>query len=149
MHMLTGGASITDVPIDQFVGSGIYVDARQGTFAAAYEASIEAGQIIVFHTGMGDSYNQPHYFRDFPVMDQKLARYLVSKKVKMVGLDACSVDDIDSDYPIHKILLAGGVLIIENLTNLHLIANGDFEIYALPIKIDLDGAPARVIAQLK
>ncbi len=40
------------------------------------------------------------------------------------------------------------MLIIENLTNLDKLAGKDFTVYALPIKLELDGAPARVIAQV-
>jgi kynurenine formamidase len=43
-------------------------------------------------------------------------------------------------------LLKNDVLIIENLTNLHELEGKDFTVYALPIKLQLDGAPARVIA---
>ncbi len=53
-----------------------------------------------------------------------------------------------SRFKTHKILLGGGVLIIENLTNVGLLAGKDFTVYALPIKLELDGAPARVIAQV-
>ena len=66
----------------------------------------------------------------------------------MVGVDAGSVDTMD-DFPIHKILLAAQVLIIENLTNLNQLAGKDFRVYALPVKLDVDGAPARVIAEVE
>ncbi len=31
----------------------------------------------------------------------------------------------------------------------HMLAGKDFTVYALPVKLELDGAPARVIAQIK
>jgi len=40
-------------------------------------------------------------------------------------------------------------LIIENLTNLSQLAGKEFTIYALPQNLQLDAAPARVIAQLE
>jgi arylformamidase len=40
-------------------------------------------------------------------------------------------------------------LIIENLINLEKLLGKDFEIIALPLKIDAHGAPARVIAKVK
>jgi kynurenine formamidase len=66
----------------------------------------------------------------------------------MVGVDTYSVDNQD-DFPIHKILLSGNVLIIENLTNLRQLADKNFTIYALPINLQIDGSPARVIAEVK
>jgi hypothetical protein len=79
---------------------------------------------------------------------QEVAKYLVDAKVKMVGVDTCSVDNQDG-FPIHKILLAGKVLIIENLTNLNQLTGKDFKVYALPLNLQIDGSPARVIAEIK
>jgi arylformamidase len=51
-------------------------------------------------------------------------------------------------FNVHKILLSAGVLIIENLTNLDELSGKEFTVYALPVKLQIDGAPARVIAQI-
>jgi len=51
-------------------------------------------------------------------------------------------------FPIHKLLLSNDVLIIENLTNLEKLAGKEFRIIALPINLQEDAAPARVIAEL-
>jgi kynurenine formamidase len=39
-------------------------------------------------------------------------------------------------------------LIIENLTNLSQLQGKDFTVYALPLKLDVDGAPTRAIAEV-
>lgn len=80
-------------------------------------------------------------------MSQEVAEYLVEKKVKMVGLDTCSADNQDN-FPIHKTLLSGGVLIIENLTNLSKLQGSDFKVYALPLNLQIDGSPTRVVAEI-
>jgi kynurenine formamidase len=52
------------------------------------------------------------------------------------------------DWPAHRTLLAGGVLIVEHLANLDRVAGERFELWALPIPIvGADGAPARVVAR--
>ena len=145
-HMLEGGASLDQTPIEQFVGRGCYVDVTGGSFDAVKNADIQTGDIVLLHTGMSDGYNEAAYFENYPAMSNEIANYLVSKKVKMVGVDACSVDNKDG-FPIHKILLTGNVLIIENLTNLSKLVGNRFKIYALPINLQIDGAPARVIAE--
>jgi len=147
-HMLEGGASLDKTPIEQFVGRGCYVDVTDGNFDAVKNADIQTGDIVLLRTGMSDSYHEAVYFEDYPAMSDEIANYLVSKKVKMVGVDACSVDNKDG-FPIHKILLAGNVLIIENLTNLSQLAGKNFRVYALPINLQIDGAPARVIAEVR
>lgn len=146
LHMIAGGTTLDQVPVEQFIGRGCLVDTGNGfDLEAVREAGIQAGDIVLFHTGMSERYHEADYFEDYPVMSEEIAHYLVEQKVKMVGVDTGSVDNADG-FPIHKILLAGNVLIIENLANLRKLSGGEFTVYALPIKLDVDGAPARVIA---
>jgi arylformamidase len=147
-HMLEGGKTLNQIPIEQFVGRGVYIKAEDGfDLATVKSAGIQAGDIVLFHSGMSDNYHDSIYFETYPAMSEEIANFLVEAKVKMVGVDTCSVDNQDG-FPIHKTLLAGNVLIIENLTNLAQLADKQFTIYALPLNVQIDGAPARVIAQI-
>lgn len=148
MHMLEDGKSLDQVPLEQFIGNGKLVWVTGNDFEAVKAAGIQEGDIVLFQTGMSDKYKDPVYFEDYPAMSEEVANYLVETKVKMVGVDTCSVDNQDG-FPIHKLLLAGNVLIIENLTNLRQLADKNFTIYALPINLQIDGSPARVIAEVK
>lgn len=147
MHMIAGGKSLDQVPVDQFIGRGVYVDVTDGNFDAVKNADIQEGDIVLLRTGMSAKYQEPVYLEDYPAMSEEIANYLVQKKVKTVGVDTCSVDNKDG-FPVHKNLLAGGVLIIENLTNLGQLAGKTFRIFALPINLQIDGAPVRVIAEI-
>lgn len=146
LHMLAHGKSLDQIPAERFIGRGKYVKV-EGSFdlEAIKAAGLSAGDIVVFHTGMSDYYYEEKYFHDYPAMSEEVAQYLVGQKVSMVGFDTCSADNADG-FPIHKILLGGDVLIIENLTNLAVLEGKDFTVYALPLNLDIDGAPARVVA---
>lgn len=148
IHMLEDGKSLDQMPIDQFVGHGRYIKVQDKKFSLAdvESADIKAGDIVLFHTGMSDVYFGPAYYDAYPAIPEDVANYLVKKKVKMVGVDMCSVDH--EPFSVHKILLSAEVLIIENLTNLGALAGKDFTVYALPLKLQVDGAPARVIAEV-
>lgn len=149
LHMIANGKTLDQFSIEQFVGHGRLIDVQEGFKLEKLEqASIQPNDIVFFRTGMSQHYHVPIYFQKYPVMAEEIADYLVKKKVKMIGVDACSVDSQES-FPIHKILLDSDVLIIENLTNLEQLAGKEFKVYALPIKLDVDGAPARVIAEVK
>lgn len=148
MHMLEGGKSLNQAPIEQFIGNGRLVEVTGSDFEAVKSADIKTGDIVLFHTAMSDKYHDSVYFEDYPAMSEDVAKYLVEAKVKMVGVDACSVDNQDG-FPIHKVLLAGNVLIIENLTNLSQLVGKDFKVYALPLSLQIDGSPARVIAEVR
>lgn len=147
MHMLDQGKSLDQIPLDQFIGKGKLVHVNGGSFDTVKAADIQEGDVILFHTGMSEKYHDPSYFEEYPAMSEEVAQYLVDSKVKMVGVDTCSVDNQDG-FPIHKILLKGNVVIIENLTNLNELEEKEFKIYALPLKLEIDGAPARVIAEI-
>ncbi|MBI2589344.1 cyclase family protein [Candidatus Saccharibacteria bacterium] len=146
-HMVANGKTLDQIPIDQFVGRGrlIQVENKKFDLAAVKKAKIRQGDIVLFRTGMSDVYHKSEYF-NYPEMPPEIANYLVGAKVKMVGVDMISPDK--QPYKIHRILLSADVLIIENLTNLEQLVGKEFTIYALPIKLQLDGAPARVIAQI-
>ena len=68
----------------------------------------------------------------------------------MLGVEPPSVADVNS-LPevtmIHKILLGGGVTIVEGLTNLDALTSSKVFFVALPLKIDGgDGCPCRAFA---
>ncbi len=146
LHMIAGGVTLDQIPIFQFVGRGREVELSESfNIENLRQANIQEGDIVLFRTDMSEHYHELVYFEDYPVISEEIAQYLVDRKVKMVGVDTGSVDIADG-FPIHKILLGGNVLIIENLTNLNKLTGKNFTVYALPIKLDIDGAPARVIA---
>lgn len=147
-HMIADGKTLGQIPVEQFVGRGCYIKV-EGAFDldVIRKADIREGDIVLFHTGATEFYNEPRYYSDTPEISEDVARYLVEKRVKAVGMDMSGPDE--EPFNTHKILLGGGVLIIENLTNLDKLAGKEFTVYALPVKLDLDGAPARVIAQCR
>jgi arylformamidase len=148
-HMLADGKTLDKFPASHFVGRGVYIKVENNTFdlESVKRAGIQAGDIVLFNTNMSDHYYETGYWQDRPAMSEEIAQYLVNQKVKMVGLDTGSADPKGSDgHPIHATLLRGEVLIIENMTNLAQLEGKQFNVYALPLKLDVDGAPARAIA---
>lgn len=149
-HMVPGSTKGLDsYPIEHFAGRGVYIDAtaKAITLEAVQQAGLRPGDIVLFHTGMSNTYYESAYYDDYPAMPEDVAHYLVEQKVKIVGVDMCSPDH--EPFETHRILLAGDVLIAENLTNLDALAGQMFDVYALPIRLDIDAAPARVIAVVK
>jgi arylformamidase len=148
-HMLAAGKTLNEFPIEHFVGRGVYIKVENNTFDldTIKQVDIQAGDIVLFNTNTSDYYGESAYWQDRPAMSKEIAQYLTDKKVQMVGLDTGSADAKGSGgHPIHTTLLGGNVLIIENMTNLAQLEGKDFMVYALPLKLDVDGAPARAIA---
>lgn len=145
-HMIGDGKELKDYPIERFVQKGICIDARQSFSSEAIEKSVnEEDLVVLFYTGASEYFHEEKYWTDFAVLDEACIKTLINKKVSMVGIDAGSFDQ-QENFPVHKSLLGADILLIENLTNLKPLINQTFDLYALPLKLEKDGAPARVIA---
>jgi kynurenine formamidase len=150
LHMIRGGAGISELPLAGFFGRGVLVDARglasidSRTLAGI---PLAPGDMVLIWTGFSDRYRTPDYYRDYPEIAADFASRLVEAKVRLLGLDTPSPDR--APYPIHHRLLGHGILLAENLTNLASLADCPaFEIIALPMNLAAEAAPARVLARL-
>ncbi len=149
IHMLPDSARLSEISVDRFFGKGRIIDARNQDRIGrnVLTGNIGKGDIVLFYTGWSKKYRDADYYEGFPQLTEDCAHELVQRGVSAIGLDTPSPDWVP--FPIHKILLKGDVLIIENLTNLQeLLTVKEFEIIALPAKFDTDGAPIRVVARV-
>lgn len=147
LHMIKDGKTLDQFPPDRFVGRGKLIEGFD--LDALKQAGIGPDDIVLFHTGLSDKFYEPEYWEIREAMSEEAAKYLAELKPKMVGMDTGGADTKGSKgHPVHKILLGADVLIIENLVNLAELAGKEFTVYAIPIKLQLDGAPARVIAEI-
>lgn len=147
-HMIPNGKNIGEISLEKFSGHGVYIKVSNQKFdlAEIEKIPIAEGDIVFFHTSMSEQYYLPEYFKNYPAIPESVADYLIKKKIKIVGVDACSPDY--APFAVHKMFLQEGILIIENLTNLTLLAGKKFKVYAFPLNIALDGSPVRVIAEI-
>jgi len=83
---------------------------------------------------------------NYVALTESAAYLLVEMGVQLVGIDYLSVDAFErQDFPVHRILLGAGVLILEGL-DLRAVPPGDYELLALPLLLQHgDGAPVRAI----
>jgi len=150
LHMIEDGKTMDQMPISTFFGKGILIDARgQKKIDTALLDGKEFAEefIILIYTGFGEKYRTKDYFENIPQVTEAFAQEMVKRKVKIVGMDILGPDE--PPFPTHKILLGHEILIIENLTNLDkLLHVSSFEIMALPMKLQADAAPVRVVAKI-
>jgi arylformamidase len=83
---------------------------------------------------------------NYVALTESAACLLVEMGVQLVGIDYLSVDAFErQDFPVHRILLGAGVLVLEGL-DLRAVPPGDYELLALPLLLQHgDGAPVRAI----
>ncbi len=111
---------------------------------------VEPGEGIILQTGWSKHVGQPRYRDGLPRISEELAKWMVEKQIRFVGVEPPSVADVNNLEEvtrIHRLLLGGDVIIVEGLTNLEFLTQNKVTVIALPLKIKGgDGAPARVIA---
>ncbi|MFA5075153.1 MAG: cyclase family protein [Candidatus Babeliales bacterium] len=146
-HLTDSNILISQIPIDKFVGHGYLVDARNKKIDKSLLKDLpdEENLIVLILTGFDKKFGMQEYFSKHPVIEADFAQELVNRKVKIIGIDFFSPDNFP--FEVHKMFFENHILIAENLTNLDkLIEVENFEIIALPVKIDADSGLARVVA---
>ena len=73
-------------------------------------------------------------------------KQLVAGGLRLLGVDAPSVDARDArTLAVHRALFSGGAVVLENL-DLSAVSPGDYELTAYPLRIaGLDAAPVRAV----
>ncbi|WP_313019444.1 cyclase family protein [Acetoanaerobium noterae] len=155
-HMVEEGLGLDDFDISKFVGKAILIDVTEVSDNITlpdlidYERFIENSDFVIFYTGWSKYWGSDQYFDNFPVLEHDAAKWLSNFKLKGIGIDAISIDAVDTvDFDNHYVFLNQNFIIIENLTNLSEIPEKQFTFSALPLKtFDADGSPTRAIAML-
>jgi kynurenine formamidase len=123
-------------------------------YLQTFEDKIARVDFILFFTSWQNRWNTNSYFDDCPIPTREVAMWLTGFNLKGVGVDAFSLDKINSalavnkeNLPNHHILLGKEILLIENLTNLDKLPDRTFSFQCFPLKVEnADGSPVRAIA---
>ena len=109
---------------------------------------IKSNSAVIFATGWNKNLQKKSYFKNNPGLATSATKYLVSKKVSLVGIDSPSIDlGKNTKFSVHQILCKNNILIVENLCNLEKILRVDFKLIVLPLKLkNATGSPVRAIA---
>ncbi|MDR1668537.1 MAG: cyclase family protein [Oscillospiraceae bacterium] len=150
MHMAEDTNMIGDFPPDCFIGGGVLLDVRGEdpiSMKPCYEESVRADSAVLLYTGHDRLYGSDAYFSRHPVVSGELGAFLLSRKIKMLGMDTPAPDR--PPYTFHRALLSAGIFVLENLTNLQNVPKtGAFEIIALPLKIAAEASFVRAVCRV-
>lgn len=147
LHVLDGGETIEQMPLDAYVGRCTVVHAVGCDVVAAEHVAgidLQATQRILFRTR---AHVDPGEFpRPFAHIDPALARTLGAAGVRLLGTDAPSVDPVDSKtLDAHHALMGARIAILESLL-LDDVEPGDYTLIALPLRLrGADSAPVRAV----
>ncbi len=157
-HFIQDGIGIDRIPPDKLIGEAYGAHLSRKPIGSGItsqdlkldlEEKIARDDIVVIYTGCSEHWGDESINRDYTYLTGEAADYLVSKKVRAVGIDFLSVEKFKAPEPVaHKTLLADGIFIIESLSSaLKQYVGERILMICMPIKLqDGDGAPSRVVA---
>lgn len=155
-HFIEGAESIDDIYVNRFVMKNVHLlkifkSSNQLITAEDIINSnidIKENDSIIFSTGWEHNYNSDNYISSNPGLSPQAATYLSNKKINAVAIDSPSIDSgIESEFPVHQILLKNNIIIIENICNLAQIDKKNFKLIAIPLKLrGASGSPVRALA---
>jgi arylformamidase len=153
-HIFPEGKTIDQYPVERFISEGVVLDLR-GAPSDIVEPDMLAASLRKTPLKLGDFILLwTHEERSLPkTLSPESARLLVNSQASLVGVDGPSVDaevtylEHEGAYPVHRILLASDILIVENLTGLDRLGSGRVKCIFLPLAVEgTDGAPIRAVA---
>lgn len=109
------------------------------------------GHAVLVHTGWDRNWRTDSYFKGHPFLTEKAALYLRDQGATLVGIDSLNIDDTSGgERPVHSVLLAAGIPIVEHLTGLAALPATGFRFSAVPPKIKGMGTfPVRAHANIR
>jgi arylformamidase len=143
-HYLRRGESVERIPLEKLVGMCRVLDLRgnKEIDAVLLEDRVGGCSRVLMRTDFSAA---AEFNEDFPYLTVKAARLLIEHGVQCIGTDSPSMERLDGTGEVHHLLLGHGCVILEML-NMGGVAEGDYELLALPLPlVGLDGAPARVV----
>jgi len=154
-HFVANAESIDMIGVERLVSPALLLHLPKGangliTLDDLREIDeIDRGLSIVFRTGWQNMIPSKSYMLSNPGLSVAAAKFLAGKKVNAVGIDGPSIDiGSDKHFSTHKILLAKGILIVENLCSLESLKHKDrFTLLINPLKLKgASGSPVRALA---
>lgn len=151
-HFLDEGKTIDKMPLEWFYGTAhvlrIPKQANEEILVddfVPFEKLLVPEAKIIYETGWHRHFGAQNFYEDFPSLSLEAGRYLVSKGIRLLGMDTPTPSK--QWYEIHHdILLPAEIVVVESLANLDALPDA-FTLMCFPLNIKgRDGAPARAIA---
>jgi kynurenine formamidase len=100
IHLIPGGPSLAELPLERFFGSAVVLDVPKGRWEVIEPADLEAGgpavergDVVLVNTGWHRYYSDSQrYFGEGPGLSLAAAEWLLDRGAKLVGVDTATVD---------------------------------------------------------
>lgn len=149
-HFVPGGVAVDHLDLDALMGPCWVAEVDPGRSRIErddVDGVPPGAERLLFRTRNSRRWAEgAAFFPDFVALSDGAADALLARNVRLVGVDALSVEsDMTGAYPIHRRLLARGMVLLEGLL-LDGVRAGRYDLYCLPLRlVDGDGGPARAV----
>ena len=151
-HRYENGPDLAELQLSRLANvPGIVVDGAGGR--RALDKSVFRGvevrrKAVLVRTGWSSHFGTPSYGSGHPFLTSDAASLLIESGVALVGIDSMNIDDVTTgERPVHSMLLAANIPIVEHLTNLEALPTDGFRFFAVPPKFRGMGSfPVRAFA---
>ena len=156
-HFIPDGIGVDRIPPNKLVGEAYICDMSSKPIGSgitdldlhkSLEGKVAEDDIVVCFTRCSEHWGDESVSSNYTYLTGNAAEYLVSKKVRAVGIDFLSVEKFRALDPVaHKTLLGNGIFIIESLSReTKQFVGKRILMICMPIKLQNgDGAPSRII----
>lgn len=161
-HFVPGGMTVDELPLDVLVGPAVVADMTSGApidgaGLAALDLPARTTRLLLkTRSAAARPSGAAENVAATGIVTPDGAEWLVAQGVRLVGADTLSIEPAtdrpgvrgcppEEQYPVHRILLGAGVIIVEGL-DLTAAPPGHYELVCLPLRVaGGDGAPARAV----
>ena len=154
-HRYPGGRDLAQLELESLADlDTVVVRIPKGSVRAITRAALEGldleGKAVLVQTGWDVYWRTERYLSGHPFLTGDAAEYLVSRGAALVGIDSLNIDDTeDWSRPVHSILLAAGIPIVEHMCGLSRLPKRDLRFFAVPAKVAGFGSwPVRAFAHV-
>lgn len=147
LHVRDGWPGSHELPLEPFYGDCIVIDvSSHNTAIGVRDISPLPAQVERLLLKTGRTIAAGTFPDSWPTLSEDCARDLLGRGLKLLAVDAPSVDPRESKtLPVHNMIFAGNACIIENL-DLRRVPPGPYRLIAFPLKLmALDAAPLRAV----
>lgn len=146
LHVSDGWPASHDLPLEAFAGRAVVCGVPGEARALGLDdlRALPGGRIERLLLRTGRSIAEGAFPAGWPALEVDAVRALLARGLRLLGVDAPSVDARESTtLDVHRALFGGGAFNLENL-DLRGVPDGEYELLALPVKIaGADAAPVR------
>jgi kynurenine formamidase len=144
-HRYADGKDLSELPLEKIADLETVV-VRWGTVReraigrAAFAGLSVAGKAVLVHTGWSRHWRTDQYFEGHPFLTKDAAEWLREHAAALVGIDSLNIDDTaDLTRPVHSVLLAAEIPVVEHLCGLEELPDAAVRFSAVPVKVKAMG----------